>query len=53
VLESEASIWAEHPSRTDIHGMGTCPDCGRPAPNGEIKLWGHCGFCHRQTLSPS
>jgi predicted nucleic acid-binding Zn ribbon protein len=53
VLESEASIWAKHPSRTDVHGMGTCPDCGRPAPNGEIKLWGHCGFCHRQTLSPS
>jgi hypothetical protein len=33
--------------------MGICPDCSRPAPNGEIKLWGHCGFCHRQTLSES
>ncbi len=50
-LESEANIWARHPSRTDIHGMGTCPSCGRPAPNGEIKLWTVCGFCHRQRLS--
>ena len=50
-LESEANIWARHPSRTDVHGMGTCPACGRPAPNGEIKLWSVCGFCHRQRLS--
>jgi hypothetical protein len=31
--------------------MGTCPSCQRPAPNGEIKLWEHCGFCHRQKLA--
>ena len=50
-VEDEASIWSRHPSRADVHGMGSCPDCGRPAPNGEMKLWGHCGFCHRQDLS--
>ena len=50
-LGSEKSIWARHPSRTDIHGMGTCPQCNRPAPNGEIQLWSRCGFCHRQQLA--
>ena len=50
-LEDEATIWARHPSRIDVHGMGTCPSCQRPAPNGEIKLWDHCGFCHRQKLA--
>lgn len=50
--ESEASIWARHPSRIDVHGMGNCPACGRPAPNGEMKLWEVCGFCHRQRLAP-
>lgn len=50
-LESEASIWARHPSRCDVHGMGQCPRCGRPAPNGEINLWEVCGFCHRQRFS--
>lgn len=52
VLESEAVIWSRHPSRTDVHGMGICPACGRPAPNGEMKLWQVCGFCHRQRFSP-
>ena len=50
-IEDETTIWARHPSRIDIHGMGTCPSCQRPAPNGEIKLWEQCGFCHRQNLS--
>ncbi|MEI6830493.1 MAG: DUF721 domain-containing protein [Synechococcaceae cyanobacterium ELA445] len=47
--EAEAAIWAAHPSRVDVHGMGTCPDCGRPAPGGEIHRWGHCSFCRRQS----
>jgi hypothetical protein len=34
-----------------VHGMGSCPRCGRPAPKGEISLWGCCGFCHRERLS--
>ena len=51
LFDDEVSIWSRHPSRADVHGMGTCPDCGRPAPNGEMKLWGHCGFCHRQIFS--
>ncbi|BEV35926.1 DUF721 domain-containing protein [Synechococcus sp. M16CYN] len=51
--EDEATIWARHPSRIDIHGMGTCPSCNRLASKGEIKLWDHCGFCHRQHLIQS
>ena len=47
----EAEIWARHPSRTDIHGLADCPACGRPAPTGEMALWGTCGFCRRATLS--
>ena len=50
-LPSERDIWSHHPSRTDVHGMGTCPQCHRPAPNGEMALWSCCGFCHRQRLS--
>ena len=44
---SEAAIWAVHPSRVDVHGLGTCPHCGRPAPKGEMGRWGHCSFCQR------
>ncbi len=47
-LPSEEDIWSRHPSRTDVHGMGSCPQCHRPAPNGEMELWSCCGFCHRQ-----
>ena len=49
--DSEASIWARHPSRADVHGMGSCARCGRPAPKGEVSLWGCCGFCHRERLT--
>ncbi len=49
-LESEATIWARHPSRIDVHGMTSCHVCKSPAPAGEISLWGHCGFCRRQQL---
>ncbi|MEB3349123.1 MAG: DUF721 domain-containing protein [Cyanobacteriota bacterium] len=48
---SEAEVWALHPSRVDVHGLGSCPACGAPAPAGEISLWGHCGFCRRITLA--
>jgi len=47
----EADVWARHPSRIDIHGLADCPACGRPAPTGEMALWGTCGFCRRATLS--
>ena len=50
-LESEASVWARHPSRIDVHGMECCPRCGRPSPAGEMALWGHCGFCRRTELA--
>ena len=50
-LDSEAAIWARHPSRIDVHGMDRCPRCGRPSPAGEMALWGHCGFCRRVELS--
>ena len=47
----EKTIWSRHPSRIDVHGMGTCPRCQRPSPQGEIDLWSFCGFCRRQELS--
>jgi predicted nucleic acid-binding Zn ribbon protein len=47
----EAEVWARHPSRGDIHGLADCPACGRPAPTGEMALWGMCGFCRRAALS--
>ncbi|EDY38742.1 conserved hypothetical protein [Cyanobium sp. PCC 7001] len=47
----EAGSWAHHPSRVDVHGMGVCPQCGSPAPRGEMALWGHCSFCRRQALA--
>ncbi|MFM7547388.1 MAG: DUF721 domain-containing protein [Cyanobacteriota bacterium] len=51
---SEAEqVWRQHPSRVDLHGMGTCPRCSCPAPAGEIRLWGHCGFCRRHELGRS
>jgi len=49
--EVEAEVWACHPSRIDVHGLADCPACGRPAPAGEMALWGHCGFCRRSTLA--
>ncbi|MCP9807856.1 DUF721 domain-containing protein [Cyanobium sp. HWJ4-Hawea] len=48
--EEEAQVWAQHPSRVDVHGMGSCPQCGSPAPAGEMALWGHCSFCRRSHL---
>jgi predicted nucleic acid-binding Zn ribbon protein len=48
--ELEADVWARHPSRVDVHGMGTCPRCRRPSPAGEMARWGHCSFCRRQEL---
>ena len=50
-IESEQSIWARHPSRSDVHGMTSCSVCKSPAPAGEMALWGKCGFCRRKQLS--
>jgi predicted nucleic acid-binding Zn ribbon protein len=47
----EQEVWALHPSRVDVHGLADCPDCGRPAPVGEMGRWGHCSFCRRQALA--
>ncbi len=44
--EAEA-VWAAHPCRADVHGLATCPRCGRPAPAGEMARWGHCSLCQR------
>jgi hypothetical protein len=49
--QSEADVWAVHPSRCDVHGMADCPACGRPAPAGEMARWGHCSFCRRAALA--
>lgn len=49
--EEEALAWARHPSRVDVHGMASCPDCGCPAPAGEMARWGHCSFCRRRQLA--
>jgi hypothetical protein len=48
--ELEAQAWAHHPSRVDVHGMTSCPQCGRPAPGGELRRWGHCSFCARTRM---
>ncbi len=50
-LESQKSLWENHPSRVDIHGLGKCVACGNPSSTGEIKLWGKCSFCRRQELA--
>lgn len=49
--ELEADVWARHPSRMDVHGQADCPKCQRPAPTGEMALWGTCSFCRRAQLS--
>lgn len=49
--EAEADVWARHPSRIDVHGLADCPSCQRPAPTGEMALWGTCSFCRRSELS--
>ena len=46
----EEEIWAQHPSRVDVFGMGSCPTCKRPSPVGELQRWGHCSFCQRDTM---
>ena len=48
---NEKTIWDNHPSRIDIHGLQQCNCCGSPAPGGEIALWGECSFCRRINLS--
>ncbi|MCT0248235.1 DUF721 domain-containing protein [Synechococcus sp. CS-205] len=45
--EDTARVWASHPSRVDVHGLGVCPACHSPAPAGELARWGHCGLCRR------
>ncbi|MFM8604468.1 MAG: DUF721 domain-containing protein [Cyanobium sp.] len=47
----EQQVWDAHPSRSDVHGMADCPECGRPAPGGEMARWGHCSFCRRSRLA--
>ena len=49
--EEALETWARHPSRADVHGMASCPDCGSPAPAGEMARWGHCSFCRRRRLA--
>ncbi len=48
---AEKEVWANHPSRIDIHGTSQCSVCNLPAPSGEISLWGKCGLCRRKDLS--
>lgn len=49
--QEAAAVWARHPSRSDGQAMASCPDCGRPAPAGEMAHWGHCSFCRRAVLA--
>jgi predicted nucleic acid-binding Zn ribbon protein len=48
--DEEAQVWAHHPSRVDVFGMDSCPNCQRPAPAGELQRWGHCSFCQRERM---
>tara|TARA_Y100001968_G_scaffold128725_1_gene117571 strand:- start:299 stop:700 length:402 start_codon:yes stop_codon:yes gene_type:complete len=50
-IEPESSVWANHPSRSEVHGMETCKLCLKPASSGEIHRWGKCSFCQRKTLA--
>ncbi len=50
-IKSETEVWEDHPSRIDVHGLSKCTHCQRPAPSGEISLWGKCGLCRRKDLS--
>ena len=49
--EQVRQSWREHPSRVQ-QGMEPCGICAAPAPSGELRRWGRCAFCHRQSLSP-
>jgi hypothetical protein len=48
--DEEAQVWSQHPSRVDVFGMGHCPRCRRPSPQGELQRWGHCSFCQRERM---
>ena len=50
-IDSESKVWANHPSRIDVHGLQTCKSCLKPASLGEINRWGKCGFCKRKDLA--
>jgi predicted nucleic acid-binding Zn ribbon protein len=49
--ELEQASWRRHPCRVDVHGMGCCDRCLRPAPAGELQRWGHCSFCQRERMA--
>ncbi|MFM8259193.1 MAG: DUF721 domain-containing protein [Vulcanococcus sp.] len=49
--ELEQASWQQHPCRVDVHGMGNCGRCQRPAPAGELQRWGHCSFCQRERMA--
>ena len=51
--QAEKEIWRNHPSRIDMHGITKCNICKKPAPAGEIILWGKCGLCRRKDLGPN
>jgi predicted nucleic acid-binding Zn ribbon protein len=51
--ELELASWQRHPCRVDVHGMGCCDLCQRPAPVGELQRWGHCSFCQRERMAAS
>lgn len=43
--------WRDHPSRAH-GGKEPCGICAAPTPSGELRRWGCCAFCHRETLPP-
>ncbi len=49
--DNETFVWDKHPSRVDVYGKKTCPNCNSPSPIGEISLWGKCGLCRRNELT--
>ena len=49
-IPSEKDLWNNHPSRIDVHGTEICISCGKPAPKGELELWGKCSFCRIKEL---
>ena len=49
-LSDNNYTWENHPSRVKNNKFLQCSICKRPTPIGEIKRWGKCTFCWRETL---
>ena len=49
-VSNNKSIWDNHPCRIKNQQILNCKVCDRPTPQREIKRWGKCTFCWRETI---